>query len=79
MKFLNKIKSNPTPETRPLMISVTEYGNTIEFAMIGIVKEITKDLSMKIYAMPNSSEKEALLDTKRIWKITKIMNKYIFD
>jgi len=33
--------------------SVTEYGNIIEFALIGIIKEITHDSKIKLIVMPN--------------------------
>ena len=57
------------------MVSVTEYGNTVEFAMIAVVKDINKDLTLRIFAQPNEEERRALCENKRIWKITKITNK----
>lgn len=51
--------------------SITEYGNKVEFAVLAFVKEIQKDLGIKLYL--NSPEKYKLDGTKT-WKITKLCN-----
>ncbi|KAL4439576.1 hypothetical protein ABPG74_003978 [Tetrahymena malaccensis] len=56
--------------------SITEYGNKVEYSVIAYVKEIQKDLCMKLYIL-NPDHK--ILSEQRTWKITKICNLGLYE
>lgn len=56
--------------------SITEYGNKIEYAVLAYVKEIQKDLGIKLYIL---NPDKSLFDTNKTWKITKLCNFGLFD
>ena len=54
---------------------ITESGQTVEFALIGYVKEISKDYMIKLFTLPTEEQTAALAEKDRVWRITKLYNK----
>lgn len=54
---------------------VSDNGCPLEFAMIGYVKEITKELGVKLFVLPTEAESAALGEKTRNWRITRLCNK----
>lgn len=52
--FINSKSKNTMKDN--FIHSITEFGNTIEFAMVAIVKEITKEGKLKLYVMGNKEQ-----------------------
>ncbi|KRX03858.1 P-loop containing nucleoside triphosphate hydrolase [Pseudocohnilembus persalinus] len=83
-------KAKNNKEQSHFIHSVTEFGNTIEYAFIASIKEITPDYNIKIQLINNFKAcQQAFLDKKaiveqgkannRIWKITKLASRYEND
>lgn len=53
------------------MDSITEFGNKVEHAVLAYVKEIQKDLGIKLYVL---NPDPALFEKGKTWKITKLCN-----
>ncbi|KAL4510686.1 hypothetical protein ABPG72_004840 [Tetrahymena utriculariae] len=82
IQFLNNIASNlhiQPPDVRAFYYKISENGQPIEFAMIGYVREISKESAIKLFVLPTPQQSRAISDSSRIWKITKLVNKTTYD
>lgn len=75
--FVNALQKTHK-ENQSFINTVTDYGNTVEFALVAQVKEV-KDSKAKLYVLPNIHESAVLDDKARLWKITKMTNRNITD
>ncbi|EAS07442.2 AAA domain protein (macronuclear) [Tetrahymena thermophila SB210] len=82
IQFLNNIASSlniQPPDVRAFYNKISENGQPIEFAMIGYVREISKESAIKLFILPTPQQSRAVSDSYRIWKITKLVNKTTYD
>lgn len=46
------VRAKTTRDNRDFIHNITEFGNVVEFAMIGTVREITRDSRVKLFVCP---------------------------
>ena len=66
-------------ENQHFINSITEFGNTVEYALIATVKEILPDLKVKLTTQPNAEQSQSFSNRNRVWKITKLAYRYQLD
>ncbi|KRW99001.1 P-loop containing nucleoside triphosphate hydrolase [Pseudocohnilembus persalinus] len=78
ISFINACGENEqeqTEEQKMFYNTVTEKGNSVEYAMIAFVRTIEKDYTLKLFTLPTQEQKEAFEQVGRRWKVTKLVNK----
>ncbi|KAL4464082.1 hypothetical protein ABPG74_006019 [Tetrahymena malaccensis] len=78
VNIANSLHIQP-PDVRAFYNKISENGQPIEFAMIGYVREISKESAIKLFILPTPQQSRAISDSNRIWKITKLVNKTTYD
>lgn len=59
-------RAKSAKDNRDFIHNITEFGNIVEFALIGSVREITRDNKMKVFICPSYEQsKNISLDPAR--------------
>lgn len=58
-QYIN-LRAKTTRDNRDFIHNITEFGNVIEFAMIGTVREITKDSKIKLFLCPTHEQSKCI-------------------
>jgi hypothetical protein len=70
------MRAKTTRDNRDFIHNITEFGNVVEYAMMGTVREITKDSKVKLFLSPTFEQSKYIQsDPARQWKITKIFSR----
>ncbi|KAL4477756.1 hypothetical protein ABPG72_018930 [Tetrahymena utriculariae] len=73
--YINQ-RAKSAKDNRDFIHNITEFGNVVEFALIGQVREMTKDSKMKVFICPTYDQSKSIaFDSQRQWKITKIFSR----
>lgn len=74
VRHFNNLGRLPNKDARPFIVSVTEFGNTIEHAVIGMIIKIDPTSRIRIHILNDKKILNAMQNQKKLWKITKICN-----
>jgi regulator of nonsense transcripts 1 len=68
-------------ETKRIFNTIAPGGARIEHALIGCVREVTKELQLKVFVLPNRNQ-QTLFESDQAakqWKVVKVVNRSYFD
>eukprot|EP01017_Pseudomicrothorax_dubius_P010067 TRINITY_DN1354_c0_g1_i1.p1 TRINITY_DN1354_c0_g1~~TRINITY_DN1354_c0_g1_i1.p1 ORF type:complete len:712 (+),score=165.51 TRINITY_DN1354_c0_g1_i1:147-2282(+) len=75
LNSMSRVVASANVETRNIYNLLSECGLKIEQAMIAGVKEITRDMQIKLFALPTRDQHKCLSQSGRLWKIFKLTNR----
>lgn len=79
--FSEQMRSNNLQEgeAKNLISSLNEHGGFFEEALIANVNEISNNYHLKLSILPNPKQTQHILSQEKVWRITKMFNKELFD